>query len=198
MLLVNGRLAESRAQLKRATELDPLSPITFGSYGIALAAAHSNDSAIVAGKRAVELDSSLAVTRFMLGAVYLETGRLKEATTQLEAAQRIDASSATVSGLLGYAYAKAGNSRRALDIAAGVEAQIDRARGAGLAAALIHVALGDKERALTPLERAAANHDALFANESLAESFFDPIRGDPRFAAVVAKVGLDKRVLTPR
>jgi predicted Zn-dependent protease len=196
--LVNGRLAEARAQLKRATELDPLSPITFGSYGVSLAASHLNDAAIVAGKRAVELDSSLVVTRFMLGAVYLEAGRLNEATTQLEAAQRIDASSVTVTGLLGYAYAKSGNSRRAVDLAAGVEAQTGRTRGAGLAAALIHLALGDKAPALSLLERAAADHDALFASESLAESFFDPIRGDPRFAAIVAKVGLDKRVLTPR
>jgi hypothetical protein len=134
----------------------------------------------------------------MLGTVYLEAGRLPDATTQLEAAQRIDASSVTVAGLLGYAYAKTGKSRRASDLAVGAETQIGRAGGAGPAAARIYLALGDKGRALSLLERAAADHDAFFASESLAESFFDPIRSDPRFAAIVAKMGLDKSVLTPR
>jgi len=198
MLLVNGRLVESRAQLKRATELDPLSPVTFGSYAVALAAARVSDSAIVAGKRAVELDSSLTVTRFMLGTVYLALGRIPEATTQLEAAQRIDASSVLITGLLGYAYAKSGNQRRASDLAIGTETQVGRTSGAGPAAARIFLALGDKSRALTLLERAAADHDAFFSSESLAEPFFDPIRADPRFAAIVAKVGLDRRVITPK
>jgi tetratricopeptide (TPR) repeat protein len=198
LLLVNGRLKEARAQLRRATELDPLSPVTCGSFALSLAVAHLNDSATVAGRRAVELDSSLIVTRFMLGAVYLQAGRTPEAVAQLEAAQRIDPSSITVSGLLGYAYAKSDKSRRASDLAAGAETQIGHASGAAPAAARIFLALGDKPRALSLLERAAADHDAFFASESLAESFFDSVRADPRFAAIVARVGLDKSVISPR
>jgi hypothetical protein len=45
------------------------------------------------------------------------------------------------------------------------------------------------------LERAAAQHDMSFSSEVLAEPFFDPIRHSARFAAVVARVGLDKRLL---
>jgi tetratricopeptide (TPR) repeat protein len=198
LLLLNGRLPEARTQLKRATELDPLSPVTFASYALALATSRLADSAITAGKRAVELDSSLVVTRFMLGAVYLEAGRITDATAQLESAQRIDPSSATVSGLLGYAYAKSNIARRASDLAVGAEAQLGRTSGAGPAAARIFLALGEKDKSLTLLERAAADHDAFFASESLAEPFFDPIRADPRFAAIVAKVGLGKGVLSAR
>jgi serine/threonine-protein kinase len=198
LLLVNGRMKEARAELKRATELDPLSPVTFGSYALALAASRIMDSAVIAGKRAVELDSSLVVTRFMLGTVYAQAGRIPEATTQLEAAVRIDPSSTTANGLLGYVYAKAEKGRRASDMAVGAETQIGHVSGAAPAAARIFLALGDKSRALSLLERAATDHDAFFASESLAESFFDPIRGEPRFAAIVAKVGLDKSLVTPR
>jgi hypothetical protein len=45
------------------------------------------------------------------------------------------------------------------------------------------------------LEKAAAQHDMSFSTEVLAEPFFDPIRHSPRFAGVVARVGLDKRLL---
>jgi hypothetical protein len=34
-----------------------------------------------------------------------------------------------------------------------------------------------------------------FNTEALAEPFFDPVRHSSRFAAVVARVGLDQRVL---
>jgi hypothetical protein len=83
-------------------------------------------------------------------------------------------------------------------LAAGLEAAIGRSSGAAAAAARVYIGLGDNARALTLLERAAADHDAFFSSESMAGSFFDPLRGDARFAGIVAKTGLDKRLLTAR
>jgi len=68
--------------------------------------------------------------------------------------------------------------------------------GAAASAARVYLGLGDNARALSLLERAVADRDSFLANESLAESFFDPIRADPRFAALVAKIGLDRRLLS--
>jgi serine/threonine protein kinase/tetratricopeptide (TPR) repeat protein len=195
MLLINGRTAESVAQLKRATELDPLSPIKFGSYALALIVARSPDAAIAAGRRAVELDSALVVTRFMLGAVYLQTNRVPDAIRELETAARLDTSSVQTLGLLGYAYAKSGNKPRALELAKGLEADAARGvSGAAAAAARIYVVVGDNPRALTLLERAVAEHDSFFSSETLAEGFFDPLRGDPRFVAIARSAGLDAKV----
>jgi hypothetical protein len=47
---------------------------------------------------------------------------------------------------------------------------------------------------LTLLERAATDHDSFFSSESLAESFFDPLRGEPRFAELVKRVGVGARL----
>jgi serine/threonine-protein kinase len=196
LLLLNGRTADATSQLKRATELDPLSPITFGSYGVALAVARTPDVAITAGRRAVELDSTLLVARFMLGSIYLQASRLPEATRELEMASRLDTTSTQTLGLLAYAYAKAGNTKRATEIVKSLESNLGRLSGAPAAAARGYIGLGDNARALSLLERAAADHDSFFSSESLAESFFDPIRADARFAAIVAKAGLDKRLLS--
>src|SRR5262249_51820997 len=143
-------------------------------------------------------DSTLLVTRFMLGTTYLEANDAANGTSELEAAARLDSTSVPTMGLLGYAYAKSGNTRRATDIAHSLEGREGRSGGATAAAARVYVGLGDKARALEFLEKAAAQHDAFFSSESLAESFFDPIRGDPRFAAVVGRVGLNNSLATKR
>jgi serine/threonine-protein kinase len=196
LLLLNGRVNDGTTHLKRASELDPLSPITFGSYALALAVNRTPDAAITAGRRAVELDSTLIVTRFMLGTVYLQANRIPEATKELESAARLDSTSVQTMGLLGFAYAKSGNTKRAADLAKSLEGNIGKMSGAAAAAARVYIALGDNARALSLLERAANDHDSFFSSESLAESFFDPVRSDPRFASILAKVGLDKRLLS--
>jgi hypothetical protein len=83
-------------------------------------------------------------------------------------------------------------------MARSLESKVGRESGAAAAAARIYLGLGDKTRALSLLDRAATDHDSFYSSESLAENFFDPIRSDPRFAALVNKVGLDKRLISPR
>ncbi len=194
LLLILGRTPEAKAQLARAVQLDPLAPVTLGSYALALAVARQPDSAIAAARRGVELDSTLVVARFMLGAVYLQAGRVPEATRQLEAATRIDSASTPALGLLGYAYATSGKTRQATTVAKTLENEVGRSAGAAAATARVYIGLGDRARALTLLERAATDRDSFYSSESLAESFFDPLRGDPRFVALVNRVGVGERL----
>jgi TolB-like protein/Tfp pilus assembly protein PilF len=195
MLLLNGRIDEAVAQLRRATELDPLSPVAFGSYGIALGIARRDPAAVAAEKHALELDSTLIVTRMMAGTVHLYANRIADAIRELEVARQLDSTNAFTLGVLGYAYAKAGRVGQARDVARQLESRPAKNNAAGAAAARVYLGLADTSRALALLERAAAQHDVSFSTEVLAEPFFDPIRHSPRFAAVVARVGLDMRLL---
>jgi Flp pilus assembly protein TadD len=194
MLLLNGRVDEALAQLHRATELDALSPVAFGSYGLALGIAKRDAQAQAAVRHALDLDSTLLVARMMSGTVQLYANRVAEAIKQLETARQLDSSNAFTLGVLGYAYGKAGRSLQARDVARRLESMKNQNSASG-AAARVYLGLGDTARALTMIERAAAQHDMSFSTEVLAEPFFDPIRHSPRFAAVVARVGLDRRLL---
>jgi len=192
LLLLTGRTPAARVQLARAVALDPLSPVTLGSYALALAVGQATDSAMSAGKRAVELDSTLLVTRFMLGSVYLQAGRYADAVRELENASRLDTSSVQTEGLLGYAYAKTGKSAEARRMAKALESTNGRTSGATAAAARIYLGLGDNDKALALLRKAADEKDSFFSSEALTESYFDPVRSDPAFVAVMRKVGLTK------
>ncbi len=193
MLLVNGRVDEAVAQLHRATELDPLSPVAFGSYGLALGIAKRDVQAQAAVRHSLDLDSTLLVTRMMSGTVQLYGNRVAEAIRQLEPALQLDTANTFTLGVLGYAYGKAGRTAQAREIVRRL-AKVPNQNSAAGAAARAYLGIGDTAQALTMLERAAAQHDMSFSTEVLAEPFFDPIRHSPRFAAVVARVGLDKRL----
>lgn len=64
---------------------------------------------------------------------------------------------------------------------------------------MVHLGLGDKANALTWLERSAREHEAFFGSTSLTASVFDPLRAEPRFAALVRTINLDPGILaSPR
>jgi len=194
MLLVNGRIDEAVTQLRRATELDPLSPVAYGSYGLALGIAKRDAQAQAAVRHSLDLDSTLLVTRMMAGTVQLYGNRVADGIHQLEPALQLDTTNPFTLGVLGYAYGKAGRGPQAREIIRRL-AKVPNQNSAAGAAARVYLGIGDTAQALTMLERAATQHDMSFSTEVLAEPFFDPIRHSPRFAAVVARVGLDKRLL---
>jgi tetratricopeptide (TPR) repeat protein len=194
-LLANGRVDEALPQLERATRLDTLSAVAAGSLALGYGVAHREGDAVRAGARAVALAPDQAVSHVLAGAAALYVGRLPLALQELTTATALDSASMLSTGLLGYAYARSGQAgvaRAMRDRAAG---EIGRRAGAATAAARISLGLADTAAALGYLERAVRDHDPFLAQESLAAPIYDAVRHSPRFAAVVAGVHLDPRVL---
>lgn len=195
-LLVTGRLDGAIVQLGTAAELDPVSPVIHGSYGGALGVAGLHDSSVTTARRGVELDPELAVTRMMLGACLLYGGDMREAIPELELA-RAGAQVPAIEGLLGYAYARIGAPGRARGILDALDTT-DLNTGNAMAIARVHLGLGERDLALEWMLRAAEHHDPFFASESLASPIFDEVRGDPRFAQVLDRVGLSRERFAAR
>ena len=194
-LLVNGRLEEAVEQLDRAVELDPLLPVITGSSAVALGVAGRFDEATRRGLHAVSLDPDLAVTRFMVGAVYLYAGMHDSAIVELETALTLSQGLTVVKGLLGYAYAMVGRRADAMSIQATIDTS-GSGNSSPAAIARIQLGLGNNEAALEWLERGVDVRDPFFSSESMASPIFDPLRGHPRFAALLRRVNLDIAALT--
>jgi Flp pilus assembly protein TadD len=118
------------------------------------------------------------------------SGRVEAAIRQSEMGRGLPGGGAPVlAGLLGHAYGLAG---RTEDARAELQRlQLAAARGYVPAEyrVLVHLGLGDHDRALAALEEAFQNRSGGIAYLK-ADPILDPIRDDPRFQAIVRRAGL--------
>jgi predicted Zn-dependent protease len=189
LLVVRGRLPEAVAALQRASQLDAGSPIVVGSLAMALGLAGRSTDALAAAERAVSYDSTLLVTRVMLGATRLYGRQPAAAIPPLEAAVRIDPFSPAALGMLGYAYAVGGKRVEAERIRARVEA-LPTGPGTEIAIGRVAMALGDTAQAITRFERAAKAKDPFFATESARSPVFASVLPNHRYQALLRSIGL--------
>ena len=96
-----------------------------------------------------------------------------------------------VIGVLVRAYAHAGRRTEALRLLDELKGR--RQKGYVPTAAFVnaYLGLGDNERAIAWLERAYKEQSSIIQYLKV-HPFFDPLRGDPRFADLVRRVGLDQ------
>jgi Flp pilus assembly protein TadD len=197
VLLLDGRLEEGTAELRRAVELEPLSPTGAASFAHALALGGRQGEAMSRARAALALDSTLAPSHRVLGTLQLYAGQHREALRSLRSALDLDSTDVRAAGLLGYAQASMGDREGAAATLRALSARAD-AHGHAGAIALVQLGLGDLPEALTWMERAAERRDEMYADGSLAVPLFDAVRGTPRFAALVGRLGLSARLAAPR
>ena len=188
-LAFQGRLEEAIAEGKRAAELDPLSPQIPLDATLAFVWKGEYGAARQLVGRASELDPTFFMGPFMAGWIELQAGRVEDAVARFQKAEAMGAP-AFVAAWLAYAHGASGDRARA---AAGLEALKEKSlRGTPTAfnLALVHLGLGDHARALSELERAHAT-DSEWLGWLGLDRTFDPLRSEPRFAALVRKVGLE-------
>src|SRR5438876_4543906 len=183
-----GRVEEANEQGRRALELDPLSVTARWCLGWAFLNAGRSDEAIEQLSKAVELDANSAWARTFLGRAYLSKGMQQRAIEELETARRDGPDDVFVLALLGYGYAVTGRPADALKVLQRFD-EMERHRYVSRAARVyVYAGLGDKDKAFEWLEKAYQERsDALawFRQEPESKS----LRTDPRFAALMRKIG---------
>jgi eukaryotic-like serine/threonine-protein kinase len=198
-LIIQGRVAESAEALRRSVELDPVSPIKWASYSFVLALAGRHDEARAAHERSGQLDSALVLTRYFSAWNALSAGQGAEALHEAKIIAPLADRYPPIFGLLGYCYALNGDRPAAQALRSRLEETARTRRGYAAAVGMVNLGLGDNTGALTWLERSAREHEAFFGSTSLAASVFDPLRGEPRFSALLRTINLDPAILaSPR
>jgi len=189
-LAFQGRLDEAITEGKRAAELDPLSPQIPIDNAIALMFKGDFDAARGLARRAAELDPTFFFPELVNGWAALEQKRFEEAIPALEKAKSME-SPAFVTAFLGYAYGMSGDRERAMAQLAELEKTSLRGEVLPFNLALIHLGLGDHTRAVSMLERAYAS-DSQWLGWLKEDRIFDPLRGEPRFQALMKRLGFEE------
>jgi len=177
-----GRLSEALEINKKAIDLDPLSADTWFRRSIQLNAAGRLPEARKAAMRALEISPEHAFARFNLGVTSLLESNPKAALAEFQKANkaRREAGVAMAEHSLGHVK----ESQRALDALVAGYASTNAYQ-----VAEVYAWRGERDAAFDWLERAHAQHDGV-----LVQLKFDPLltnlRADPRFAAMVNKMGL--------
>jgi len=141
-------------------------------------------------RKALELDPTFYYSQLGLGWTDLEAGKFGEAIQEIEKAQAMDAPP-FVSGWLGYAYASGGERGKAREMITILNRMSTHRFVSPYCTAIIYLGLGDKEQALEGLEKAYEVRAQGLIDIKVAK-VYDPLRSEPRFIALLKKVGLDK------
>jgi tetratricopeptide (TPR) repeat protein len=192
LLFHTGRLDSSVAQIRRAGELDPLAPIIPAALGYALVASGKYDQAVAEIRKGVQLAPTLGIHHFMLGDAYIAAGKYAQAVPELQLAARLDPELALRKGFLAYAYGYTGETAKARSIIADLEERKRKHERSGVALSIAYLGVRENDKALSALEQAVNEHDiSLITQSSLVpDKLFDPLRKDPRFDAMLARMNL--------
>ena len=207
---------------RRAIEMNPADPESHHTYSHLLLAMGRYDESLVQSRRAIDLDPLNAGMRSHLALHFDFAGDLPAAIDATEAALEIDPADAGAVNFALYAHESLGQFDHAIDARAklGASAASITALRRGLAAqgaqgywralrdgelakskqgkpssctlARAYARLGERREALEWLEQAFRDRDGwlIYLN---SDANFDGIRGDPRFEAFVARIGLPPR-----
>ncbi|MEN3328298.1 MAG: eukaryotic-like serine/threonine-protein kinase [Acidobacteriota bacterium] len=183
-LLMEGRFEEAIERILRTRELDPISPSVLQAVAWCYYQSRRFDESIATYKSMLE-----AVPEFPYGLVtqswtLRHTGDVNDAVKAAEKALDLSGGGTFYVAALGAAYAAAGrekDARAALDRLAQLSVH---GYVSPYQLSLIHLHLGERERALEMLQDAYTIRDAWVVWLGV-EPQFDPLRGDPIFEGIL-------------
>ncbi len=188
-LLEQGRADEAIAAMKRAQELDPLTPLIEANLAYCYYMARQYDETIRCSRALIQSHSDLPIGHYNLGIACAQLGLYDEALAALRTAQALDPSSQHIVSLLGHTYAQAGKRQDALHAVDELEEIAKHRYVDPFGFARIQAGLGDNEAALARLEEAYTIRSEELCFLKL-DPHFDGLRTEPRFIALMRRLGL--------
>lgn len=186
LMLFKRRFDEAVAEARRALELDPLYELTSTYAGGVFLLSGRYDEAIEQFTKALKIEPDNTYARLNLGLAHVQKGMFDVGIQEMQKAASINSPTSQID--LAYAYAKAGRTENLKNLLNELLERAERNPELDLAVASAFGNLGDRDNAFAWLEKAFKEHLAYFT--LLPYLFaFDSIRSDPRFQALMERVG---------
>ena len=184
-----GKLDEAIAERKRATELDPLDPLLSSALGEAYYQNRQFDLTVEQNAKSLELDPSYAVALVNTGRAFQQKGMHREAQAVFQRLLAASPDNPALLAMAGYGDAISGEKSEAEKIISRLKQLSRQTYVPSVYTALVYTGLGDKNHAFEWLDKAYAERCEYLVYLP-TEPIADPLRKDPRFDALLKRVGL--------
>ena len=187
-LWVMGAMDAALREHQLAVRLNPVSLISNKDIGDAYYYERRYDEAIQQYRKTLDLDPNFAVAREHLGKALVQKRMFPEAIAELQTASKLEPKPWTIASL-GYALASASRVPDALRLIDELKSQSAKQYVSPLGIAVIYIGLHKPDLAMEWLEKAYEERaDVLVWLKR--DPIYDPMRGDPRFQALVKRLAL--------
>ncbi len=172
LLVPEKRFDQAFEEFHIALALDPLSPIMNTNYATTLMDAHRYPEALAQFQKTIERDPAFGPAHHKLSELYAATGDFSNAVSEMKKFAPLPGS-------------WSGDAKGFHDLAVSAFNQPEQNTWAALALSVT----GDRNRSLDYLERAVSGQE-IEVILCIRYPSFDPIRSDPRYKALVGRLGL--------
>ena len=187
LLTLTGQFDEAISEMQRAIELDPLSPWMTLDLNAPYALKKDYDKAVAQCHKALELEPSFYLPHMVLGWIEVTRhGDYSKAIEEFRLAQKMETQPALLA-FLGHGYARNGQKEKAMEMLKELGQLRSRRFVSAYCEALIYLGLDDNTLAMDWLEK-AYDERSPWLEWLKVEPVFDPLRSDPRFEALYAKL----------
>ncbi|MBI3417116.1 MAG: hypothetical protein HY043_17635 [Verrucomicrobia bacterium] len=190
LLTFLGRFEEATPHLTKAVALDPVSALINNDVAWLLKLARRYDDAISQLLKTLELDPNFANAHMELGWCYVWKAELPRAISEFEKAKSLD-DLPSYAAALGYAYGISGNRVKAERVLRELEGEVNQRYVSPSSRTILYLSLGKKDKAMDWLEKCYEEQNTI-CQLLKVDPLYDSIRNEPRFQALLKKVGLDK------
>jgi Tfp pilus assembly protein PilF len=187
-LSMQGRDDEALANIKKAGELDPYSPIILSNLGDAFIQRRDFASARTYLQKVFDIDPNFLFAKVFMSQVFKAEGRTAEGVAMLDSISQAGLASNNLA-FLSYHYADLGETAKARAILDRLVAQDKEGGVDPLNMALAYAGLRDNERAIAFLQKAFDQHSSLLPEIRQWEEF-RPLLSEPRVQKILRGMGL--------
>jgi serine/threonine-protein kinase len=189
-MALTGRFAEAAAQIEIALQLDPLSSIIREGKMFIMFLRGRYDEAVQGYCGLIADDPTFYKGYTSLGRVYAHQGKLLDAIRMLEKGRSLAGDVPNILGAMGQVYALGGQPERAREILSQLEQRRQNSWVPATVFAIVHIGLGEYDKALDWLERGCRLHEVPIAALKV-HPVYDPLRAAPRFQAMLDQLRME-------
>jgi tetratricopeptide (TPR) repeat protein len=182
-----GRFDDAIRLKRQAVELDPLSVAMSFSLGVDLVYARRYDESIAELRRTLDLNPNEFAPHLVMAADYALKGMLQTALVQCDSGVALATQQPEEAESCAWINARAGRRQEALVLLQQMTSTTRRQRTDPIEIAKVYENLGDRDRAIAWLRRAARERFATLVFVK-TDPILDPLRSDPRFQALLREL----------